>query len=376
MFKVGVFVGGTIFLSLFSFGGNITQDQGAAVLVNGHLDGEDKQSGFYKKEGDLFFKEGLREKAKEAYAKMLFELESGAPSKAGSCVADIQKMLVADSDVSRYAQLIQKGVFAWNDGDFSLALQCAGDAIEYNSISPVGYILRATYWIASSEAKKALVDLEILEEMYPDFSYTYWLKGMVFFKQGEWDNSLVALKKRIELKPSDQEAYYHSARAYAVLGKNELALRYYTKSLELREEERAYFYRGVLCHSMERVDDALLDYLKALELGVSNSPYRAHLFFRIASIHIGKQEYDEANNFLDGLIELKPSDSWAYERKGLIYASQGRYNEARDLFKRAANLNADPVLIQQHLKRLEEAEKETSGAQKRETDQSLNPDVH
>lgn len=364
MFKISVFAGVTVFLFPFCFGESVAPAQGAAILVNGHMEEKKEQSFFYKKEGDLLFNEGAREKAKEAYAKMLFELESGAPGKEDSCAADIQKMLVADSDVSHYDQLIQKGVFAWNDGDFSLALQCAGDAIEYNSISPVGYILRATYWIATSEAKKALVDLDILEEMYPDFSYTYWLKGMVFFKQGESENSLAAFKKRIELKPSDQEAYYYSGRAYAVLGENELALRYYSKSLEIREEERAYFYRGVLCHSMGRVDDALLDYLKALELGVSNSPYLAHLCFRIASVYIEKQEYDEAINFLDRLIELKPFDSWAYERKGLICAFQGRYNEARDLFDQAANLNADPALIQQHLKRLEEAEKEANGAEK------------
>ncbi len=306
----------------------------------------------YKNKGDKFFQNGETEKAKAAYEKMFLEFDSMPFERDGVDVINIQKMFTLDSNTPSYHRLLVEGVFGWKSGDVPLALENITDAIEQNPIFPLGYLSRAALWSSISEYRKAFADLNTLEALYPTVSYSYGLKGEMFYEQRDFENALIAYGKFVELKPSDHEAYYYCGRAYAELGKNDLALRAYDKSIELYRDGRTYFFRGALKSLMGKTDDALSDYLEALKNESIDDSYLDHLYYRIAKIYIYKKEYQKAACFLDKLIKSKPDDSWAYEKKGLIYASQGRYNDARVLFNRAADLDPDSLAIREHLKHL------------------------
>ncbi len=122
----------------------------------------------------------------------------------------------------------------------------------------------------------------------------------------------------------------------------------------INEAVRSCYERGVMFFEDEEYDRALLDFLHVVETAPTESPYLRHVYWRIANIYIWEKEYEKAVIFLNKLSELMPDDWWAYERKGFIRASQGRYDEAKVLFNRAAELNPDSETIRESLKRLEE----------------------
>jgi len=120
------------------------------------------------------------------------------------------------------------------------------------------------------------------------------------------------------------------------------------------EAVRSCYERGVMFFEEEKYDKALLDFIHIAETAPADSPYLRHTYWRIANIYIWEKEHDQAVIFLNKLIELMPNDWWAYERKGIIRASQGQYDEAKDLLTRAAELDPDSETIRESLKRLEE----------------------
>jgi len=69
------------------------------------------------------------------------------------------------------------------------------------------------------------------------------------------------------LNPEYAEAYYNRGVAYGESGKVEEAIADYTKAVELNPESaEAYYNRGIAYGKSGKVEEAIADYTKAIEL--------------------------------------------------------------------------------------------------------------
>lgn len=154
--------------------------------------------------------------------------------------------------------------------------------------------------------------------------------------------SLDALTRAWELL---QEAY-----KYQMEGEYELAVEYYKRSLEAHPTAEAYTFLGWTYHFQGRLDDAIEECKKAIELDPDfGNPYND-----IGAYLIEKADYDAAISWLQQATRAKRYQSYhfAHYNLGRVYLAKEMYTRARESFERALALAPDYTLARDALSTL------------------------
>ncbi|CAD8187632.1 unnamed protein product [Paramecium octaurelia] len=120
-------------------------------------------------------------------------------------------------------------------------------------------------------------------------------------------------------------------------GRIDEALLEYDKALILNPNNSlVYHNRGILYYNMEKNQEALLDYNKAIEL----NPQDSKIYNNRGNLYqdLGRQE-DAINDF-NQAINLDPNFSDAYNSRAMLYVDLGKNDEALDDFNQAIKLKA------------------------------------
>jgi len=99
----------------------------------------------------------------------------------------------------------------------------------------------------------------------------------------------------------------------------------------------------------------LEDYQKAKEISLSALKINkniSHLYFLLASIEEKLNNMEEAEKSYISAIKLKPSEVDSYINLGVLYASQGKYDKAKEWWERGLLIEKNNEIIEENLKRL------------------------
>ncbi len=139
------------------------------------------------------------------------------------------------------------------------------------------------------------------------------------------------------------ELYFNRATRYYNEGKYEEAIETLTLIINSDAPDDikagAYNNRGLAKHDLQRYEEAIEDYDKAIEL----QPKLANAWFNRGNAKGSLQRHEEAIADFDTAIELQPDYAKAYHNRGVAKHSLGRYEEAiRDYYK-AIELQCEKV---------------------------------
>jgi tetratricopeptide (TPR) repeat protein len=95
--------------------------------------------------------------------------------------------------------------------------------------------------------------------------------------------------------------------------------------LENPEEIRAYLYLGIVYHQLERKDDAVAVYLKALPKAGNET---ARIACNLGNLYFGMGKSDSAEHYYTQAIEADPSYAAAYLNRGNTRIKTGALREA------------------------------------------------
>ena len=126
------------------------------------------------------------------------------------------------------------------------------------------------------------------------------------------------------MKKDEAEAYNDRAIALARSGRYELALRDCGKAIELKPGYAvAYYNRGTIHAQANDLADALADFDEAIALGRSARFYnaRAGACIRLGRIEAALGDYGKA-------IELMPDNPAPYANRAMAYYKTGEYGKA------------------------------------------------
>lgn len=199
---------------------------------------------------------------------------------------------------------------------------------------------KGQYLYEMKDYKTALIGLNKALELDPNFSASYYNRGLVFTCLKKYNEAIQDYDKAIYLAPNYGIAYNNRGVVYSNLKKYNEAIRDYNKAIELNPNiANAYINRGLVFKNLIEYDSAILDYNKAIEL----NPNDADAYIYRASVYYDLKEYDKAMLDHNKAIELNPNDADAYINRGVVFYDIKEYDKAILDYNKAIELNPDYV---------------------------------
>jgi tetratricopeptide (TPR) repeat protein len=219
-------------------------------------------------------------------------------------------------------------------------------------------------------AGRAADHLEVAAgESFPE---AYFFLGLVYYRDGRYEDSAARYDKYLEYYPDDAAAWFNLAVTYDAAGRDDEAEDAYLKTLaedprkvaalhnlavlyhRRSDYRRATFFWNRLLEVAPDDPDAYLglglshyyagDYLGAagaFNEGARLAPFDGRFFYFAARTYFELKKYDLAVDFYKRAYELGYDEGDVAEGMGLAYEGWRRYGEAAPLLKKAAELKGD-----------------------------------
>jgi tetratricopeptide (TPR) repeat protein len=259
----------------------------------------------------------------------------------------------------RRAHLIEPAAFKWlyyraslllsqNKGEEALPVLTAALQLSPEYLPARLELGEALFRAAKLEAATEIYD-GILKD-YPDTAEAYYGLGRVRAARGDQAGAAEMFRKACELFPTYGAAHYGLAVTYRKLGRipeaqEQAELHERNSNIvppvadPLRDELRAldasaagHLERGVLLEQVGRIEDAIAETEKALQLDPSLAEAHANLLILYAKIG----NVTKAEEHYKAVLSLKPDQfPDAYYNYGVLLRNQGKFEEAEKAFRKA-----------------------------------------
>ena len=155
------------------------------------------------------------------------------------------------------------------------------------------------------------------------------------FKAGDASDLFSRANICINAYPNESIGYHYRGLANENLEKHEEAVEDYSKAIELDPNDaKAYNSRGAAKNNLKLYEEAIKDYDKALELDPNYAD--AYNNRGIANVKLGL--YQEAIEDYDKAIDLEPKSANAYNNRANVKGKLGQHEDAIKDFNKAIEL--------------------------------------
>ena len=182
----------------------------------------------------------------------------------------------------------------------------------------IAHFRRNQYLEASQALYRAI---ELNPEVTPDYPYhPYYDLGMVYLKQGKFDDAIVCFEQAIELDPDQIRAYYSLGNAYIRQGRVK-------KGAELIRK-----YQGLKPY---------MNLVLQLEIALQQNPDNPEHWHQLGRIHAQYDRFEKAITPLQQSITLSPNNWEVYNILAVCYMRLNRLDEMQRVCETAVRLAPD-----------------------------------
>jgi len=193
----------------------------------------------------------------------------------------------------------------------------------------------------------SLLDVEAADNPQQDQAVQKHIdKGIQFGNEGDFEKAISEFKEVLKLDPKNVHAYNNIGVAYFRIGNLDEAIIYYTKAIDLGVADASiYFFRGQIYGKYKYEDaKAIKDYTKAIEL----QPKYSRAYLNRALSYSMLKEHDKAIADYNKMVELRPADlKVVIDNRAAQYFEKGDYAKSWADVEKAKELgvNIDKELI-------------------------------
>ena len=234
----------------------------------------------------------------------------------------------------------------------------------------------------------------LITQEFPKHAFTWTILGDALRLNGKRNDSLVALKKSLELNPQDIathnslsntlqdlkkfdkaeksyknvislnpkyfEAHHNLGTVLRNLGKLKESEESYKRAISLKPDfAEAYYNSGLTLQMLEKFDDAEARFKKTIILKSDFAP----AYYSLGNNLKRKEKFEEAVTSYKNAIKFEPDHALAYNNLGITLKILGRNKEAETCYNKAIEYKPDYALAYYNLgslliklNKLEEAE--------------------
>lgn len=182
------------------------------------------------------------------------------------------------------------------------------------------------YWDAAIENLKkgnnsgALINLNKVMELAPEFPASYYYRGLIFFNNNDFPSSIRDFDKYISLNTNDPAGYDRRGWAKYYQSDYNGALLDFTKQVTLDPlSSDAYYNRGSAKSELNDQEGAIRDYKKSIEL----EPKYSMAYNNLAWSFFKLKKYTEALTYANVSIDLDNENSVAFDTRAEIKFNMG-----------------------------------------------------
>ena len=206
-------------------------------------------------------------------------------------------------------------------------------------------------------------------ELFPDNPRLLFKLSLIKIKLGLYNQARELLKKLVEIEPWNLDAIYNLALSSSKIGDMGEAVAYYRTYLRKREDPEGYNNLGIALDRLNRLDEALEAYSKAISLKPDNlnalinrgnllaymgkldealedlkraesiNPNNYLISYSLGTLYFLKREYDRAIEYLEKAVSLNPYYSDGFYTLADIYYIRGDYRKALAYYRKTLDFN-------------------------------------
>ncbi|MCI8327922.1 MAG: tetratricopeptide repeat protein [Lachnospiraceae bacterium] len=187
--------------------------------------------------------------------------------------------------------------------------------------------------------------------------------GINSMAKGDYDKAIQSFQKALDMSlgkigEEELDICYYKAAAQFAKGDYDSAIETYTALIEYDEKNaQAYYLRGSVYLHMEKEEQALKDYTKAVETGSTNYEVYEGIYENL----LEKGQEEEAREYLEKALNIKPKEAADYAMQGHIYYLLDDYRQAKSSLDKAIDKNDKTALL--YLAEVYQAEDKTKESQ-------------
>lgn len=182
-----------------------------------------------------------------------------------------------------------------------------------------------------------------LTEQFPDHDLAWKILSIVFEKTGKIPESLIAIKKIVNISPQDPLAHYNLGNTYGKLADFSKAEESYKKAISLKPNfAEAYYNLGIIFENDLKLEEAEKYYKQAIAL----KPDFANAYNNLGIVLEELRKFNESEICYKKIIALEPNFEEAYHNLGNNLEQQGKLKDAQISYEKAIIIN--PGLTKTH----------------------------
>jgi tetratricopeptide (TPR) repeat protein len=241
---------------------------------------------------------------------------------------------VLDSQPGHFDALHLCGVLMQQRGRSEEALALISAALAANAGAAPAHSNHGLVLAALGRTEEALAAYDRAIALKPDYAEALYNRGNALAALGRADDALASFEQAIALRPDYAAALLNRAQVLHRLGRAQDALDGVECALARKPDGGALALRGRLLRELDRNEDALASFTRALELAPDDADTliaRGNTYYDMKSFAAALADYERA-------LSLRPDAAPIHNNRGNALRELGRGAEALEAFGRALAL--------------------------------------
>ncbi|WP_154223422.1 serine/threonine-protein kinase [Marinicella rhabdoformis] len=227
-------------------------------------------------------------------------------------------------------------------GAYENAIELFEKSVRFNSKHTPSQIGLAKAYYKSGKPEKAEQIYQSAKQAEPNNWRVVSGFGIYYFQVGDYAKALEQFKRLSEMSPNNDLGVRNMAAAYYALGDIDNAIEYTKRAIELNPSDRAYSNLGTMLFSIEKYEDSVVAFEKAVELNKGFYMNWGNLAdaYKLVGNSKSKDSYKVAVDRINDLLKTNPNDSNAKSAAAYYLANLGNESEALFFAKQIGESNS------------------------------------
>jgi len=187
--------------------------------------------------------------------------------------------------------------------------------------------LKGINFFKEGNYEAAIDSLKVVTEILPGYFDAFYYLGISYLMEGDMDNAITSLKRAQELNPDMVGVYLYLGECYIRKGSTEEASKVFSRAIEMRPDKPViYNIIGSLYDKYEKVDEAIGFYKKSVEI----DPVLSSVHYRLGRAYLKKRDIEKSIIHFERFLELEPNDPKASRIKEVVLELMNRINRKKE----------------------------------------------